>query len=104
MGGDLMPSYPQFSRQHECWKIGVGSRNARHYRRIDDEQSFNSMNRAISWADASSFLVSAFLTPSVELTAGSAIGLSPVEPSKVRFFDTQNGLALRGRATSKART
>jgi ABC-type sugar transport system ATPase subunit len=60
-------------------------------------------SRSLVRVDVGDFLVSAFLTPSVELTAGSAIGLSPVEPSKVRFFDTQNGLALRGRATSKAR-
>jgi ABC-type sugar transport system ATPase subunit len=60
-------------------------------------------SRSLVRVDVGEFLVSAFLTPSVELTAGSAIGLSPVEPSKARFFDTQNGLALRGRATSKAR-
>ena len=39
-------------------------------------------------------LVSAFLPASVELEPDQVVGLRPADPGKVRYFDTQTGLAI----------
>jgi ABC-type sugar transport system ATPase subunit len=45
-------------------------------------------------ADIGATLISAFLPASVEVTPAATIGLSPTDISRVRFFDTDSGLAL----------
>jgi len=51
--------------------------------------------RSLLRMDIGNTLVSAFLPSSVELVPGSEIGLSPADPTRLRFFDIESGLALR---------
>lgn len=51
-------------------------------------------SRSLVRVDVGSCLVSAFLPATVDLTAGTKIGLKPVEFNKVRLFDTKLGIAL----------
>ena len=50
--------------------------------------------RSLLRVDVGETLVSAFLPSAVELAPGAAIGLSPADASRLRFFDMQTGLAL----------
>jgi ABC-type sugar transport system ATPase subunit len=50
--------------------------------------------RSLLRVDVGETLVSAFLPASVELSPGAAIGLSPADTAKLRFFDSQTGLTL----------
>ena len=50
--------------------------------------------RSLLRADIGDTLASAVLPASVELSPGAAVGLSPADPAKLRFFDSQSGEAL----------
>ncbi|QEL27057.1 ABC transporter ATP-binding protein (plasmid) [Bosea sp. F3-2] len=51
-------------------------------------------SRSLVRVEVGERLIAAFLPPSVDLPAGAAIGLSPADPDKARFFQTDGGASL----------
>ena len=54
--------------------------------------------RCLLRVDVADGLISAFLPPGAEAEPGAEVGLAPSEPGRLRYFDTDTGLAVPARA------